>query len=71
MSKPALTVVRYVLERMGEEPLRQRIVLAEALAEIAPTEKLRAELNEMAAELSAHEERHEQLVLNFKRRARG
>jgi hypothetical protein len=62
----------YVLEHCVQEPLTLRLSLYRALAADLPANAPEfAQLTAMADELEGIEARHQQLVLDFKRRAEG
>lgn len=73
MSKPnpATVVVEFVLERLSDEPIQRRITLTRALSQLAPTADLQSALHSMTAELEKIERQHQQMLLDFKRRAKG
>lgn len=71
MRKPATVIRDYVLGAIEREPIHTRIELLRALAAVTATGPESRSLCEMADALAAVQSRHEQLVLDFKRRARG
>lgn len=69
MPNAADRIAGFVLERLPEEPIRRRIPMLRDLAAFAPSNARRRTLIAMADELQDIEERHHQLLLDFKRRA--
>lgn len=61
----------FVLARLDAEPLKKRAELYRALAELAATPAERKTLRTLAAECELIEKQHEQLLLDFRRRADG
>jgi hypothetical protein len=68
---PAELLTEYILEKLSEEPVGKRILLYRAIAIETKCPVLTAACRRLANELEAIEARHEQLVLDFKRRAGG
>lgn len=70
MTTPARNLlVEFVLEKSVEAPLGRRALLYRALAaELPGTAPQFKRLTRLADELEAIEERHEQLLLNFRER---
>lgn len=71
MTEPATIIREYVLESMEREPLAKRVELLRALAAVAPDGAEIRCLTEMASALAGVQQRHQQLLLNFKRRSTG
>lgn len=71
MHRPVQILNEFVLERVAEVPLHRRITILRALAALLPAKSTKSRaLLAMADELQAIEERHQQLLLDFKRRMR-
>jgi hypothetical protein len=66
MHKPVGLLYDFVLEKAADEPLRRRLVLYRALAEVMPSPKECRELSRLADELEAIEARHQQLLLDLR-----
>jgi hypothetical protein len=64
--KAATLVADFTLAHMEHEPVRRRIELTLALAELAPTPEEKAALLHHAHALRDIEAAHQQLVLNFR-----
>lgn len=70
MSPARKLLIDYVLEKCVHEPLPVRLQLYRALAADLPEDSAEfAQLTGMADELEAVEQKHQQLALDFKRRA--
>lgn len=68
---PATVISEFVLARVESEAPQVRARLYRSLAQLAiGHEDLARRLNRLAAECDAVQEAHEQLALDFKRRAR-
>ena len=67
----AARVIEFALQHAPEVALHRRTQLYRDLAELTPDESRARDLNTLANELEAIEARHEQLVMDFKRRAGG
>ena len=70
-SNPSLLIYEFVLERVSDEPLERRAQIYRALATVIGREDLAAQLIAHANSLDEIERRHAQLVLDFKRGAKG
>ena len=64
--KPLTAISKFVLTRLEAEPVRERVKLYRALAEIVGTPKQHRELRALADELEGIERRHGELALDFK-----
>lgn len=71
MDSPAKIICEFATAHLHEVSIEQRIKLTRALASLAPTNKQSRALARMADELEEIERRHQQLLLNFRRRAEG
>jgi hypothetical protein len=68
---PTAILSEFVLEQLPEVPIRRRVLITRALAEVTANAKERADLLSVANLLEDVERNHRQLVLNFKRRNEG
>lgn len=66
MNKPAAIIVSFVLDRLPQVPVSQRIELTRALASVEPDEARSKELLSIASGLERIERRQRKLTLRFK-----
>ena len=59
----------FVLEQIASQPLAQRALLYRGFAAEATSKEIKSAAHALADECEAIERRHDQLVLDFKRRA--
>ena len=71
MHKPAAIIAEFVMERLEGETIARRILLNRALSALTVDIQEQKSLNQMADELEAIQRKHQQLLLDFKRRAQG
>lgn len=63
-------LTEYLLEKVADEPLAKRSHLYRLIVVSTDDSGLEAQCRKFADELDAFERRHDQLVLDFKRRSR-
>ena len=70
MQAPVRYLDGYVMQKAAEEPLRIRVQLYRAMAEVAPTPDRARQLRDLANGLEEIEARHDQLQLDFRARTK-
>ncbi|MBI3885903.1 MAG: hypothetical protein HY302_09280 [Opitutae bacterium] len=71
MTTPFDRISAFILEHSAELPLSKRAGLYRDMADLTTDEARADTLTALADDLAAIEQRHDQLVLDFKRRAEG
>lgn len=68
---PSARITQFVLERLDDLPVSEKITMYGDLAEFAPTPEIASEFRSLAVTMINAERKQRQLLLNFRQRTGG